>query len=136
MDVTERQLEMLRYVSHGYSNGEIAKKTNVALDTVKTHLRRLFAELGAVDRAHAVRIGFEEGMLFPAEHRRPRVGVLEPRAARLRMRRVIDGRFVAVNAPRHGVYTTYTNWACRCEPCTVANREKQRGYRSPAAVTS
>lgn len=49
-------------------------------------------------------------------------------AARLRGQRdtrkaervLVDGRLVAVHAPRHGLPDTYNNWFCRCEECTKA----------------
>lgn len=49
--------------------------------------------------------------------------------ANLRMRRAradrrveIDGRMVApLPESRHGQYSTYVNWCCRCEKCAAAN---------------
>lgn len=55
--VTERELQILRGMSDGCSNLEIAKQLFVSEDTVKTHARRLFRKLGANDRAHAVALG-------------------------------------------------------------------------------
>jgi len=57
LSVTERELQILRGMSDGYSNIEIAKQLFVSEDTVKTHARRLFRKLGAHDRAHAVALG-------------------------------------------------------------------------------
>lgn len=42
---------------------------------------------------------------------------------------LIDGRMVAVGAPIHGVYPTYANWHCRCDPCTIAHRAHMRENR-------
>lgn len=72
MRLSNQQLRVLSYISHGYTNPQIAKALFVSLNTVKTHVRRTIIDMGAVDRAHAVRIGFEEGLLIPADHRRPR----------------------------------------------------------------
>lgn len=52
----------------------------------------------------------------------------------LARRELVDGRLVATQVPdeRHGTLTIYTNYGCRCIPCTVANRAKQfeqREYR-------
>lgn len=46
---------------------------------------------------------------------------IERARRRRRERVVIDGRLVAPNAGRHGLYTTYGNWSCRCKPCTDAH---------------
>jgi hypothetical protein len=40
-------------------------------------------------------------------------------------RELIDGHLVAVNARTHGNDSTYTNWMCRCIPCTEAHRIDQ-----------
>lgn len=29
---------------------------------------------------------------------------------------------------RHGVYTSYVNYGCRCEPCKVAGAERNKAY--------
>jgi DNA-binding NarL/FixJ family response regulator len=57
LTVTERELQILRGMTDGYSNLEIARQLFVSEDTVKTHARRLFRKLGANDRAHAVALG-------------------------------------------------------------------------------
>lgn len=63
--LADREREALEWVSRGYSNGLVARKMGLSEDTVKTHLRRVFIKLRARDRAHAVRIGFENGILQP-----------------------------------------------------------------------
>jgi DNA-binding CsgD family transcriptional regulator len=127
--LTAQHLEMLQYLSHGYSNREIGAAMRLTENTVKTHMRKIFDEMQAIDRAHAVRIGFEENLLTRSANRRRRPQPTASRVMRYRNREVIDGRWVAVDAPEHGKYTTYTNWACRCEPCTVANRVQQAKYK-------
>ena len=52
--VTSRQADVLTGLCHGLSNREIARKLTIAEDSVKTHLKRLYASLGARDRCHAV----------------------------------------------------------------------------------
>ena len=64
---TDREQQILELVSHGYSNGEIAKELYVTENSVKTLLRSLYVRLGARDRAHAVRLGFELGILRGAK---------------------------------------------------------------------
>jgi DNA-binding CsgD family transcriptional regulator len=68
--LSEREHQVLYWISHGMTNPQIGKQIYVSEDTVKTHCRRMFKKLGAKDRAHAVRRGFELGLLqhqpFPA----------------------------------------------------------------------
>ncbi|MFY1635967.1 LuxR C-terminal-related transcriptional regulator [Solwaraspora sp. WMMB335] len=61
--LTERELQVLRGMAEGKSNGEIGRELFVSEDTVKTHARRLFRKLGARDRAHAVATGFRSGLV-------------------------------------------------------------------------
>lgn len=63
LDITMRELQVLLGMSHGRSNGDIAKALFLSEDTVKSHAARLFRKLGARDRAHAVRLGFEYRLL-------------------------------------------------------------------------
>ena len=60
---TERELQILRGMSEGHSNGEIGRELFLSEDTVKTHARRLFQKLGARDRAHAVALGMRSGLV-------------------------------------------------------------------------
>lgn len=60
---TERELGVLRAMSDGLSNAEIARLLFLSEDTVKSHARRLYRKLGVRDRAHAVAAGFRTGML-------------------------------------------------------------------------
>ena len=62
---TEREVEVLNLVSRGCSNATAGRRLYISEDTVKVHLRSLFVRLGAHDRAHAVRLGFELGLLTP-----------------------------------------------------------------------
>jgi DNA-binding NarL/FixJ family response regulator len=61
--LTERELQILRGMTHGLSNNEIGRKLFLSEDTVKTHARRLFRKLGARDRAQAVALGFRRGFV-------------------------------------------------------------------------
>lgn len=61
--LTERELQVLRGMSLGQSNGEIGHDLFLSEDTIKTHARRLFKKLGARDRAHAVAVGFRRGLV-------------------------------------------------------------------------
>jgi two-component system, NarL family, nitrate/nitrite response regulator NarL len=61
--LTEREIQVLVGMSRGRSNRAIGGELFVAEDTVKTHARRLFRKLGAQDRAHAVHVAWELGIL-------------------------------------------------------------------------
>jgi DNA-binding NarL/FixJ family response regulator len=63
VDLTERELQVLRGMAEGKSNAEIGRDLYVSEDTVKTHARRLFRKLGARDRAHAVASAFRAGLV-------------------------------------------------------------------------
>lgn len=52
-DLTVRELEVLRLVSRGHTNREIAGQLFVAVGTVKVHLEHILAKLGAADRTQA-----------------------------------------------------------------------------------
>jgi DNA-binding CsgD family transcriptional regulator len=62
-----RELECLIGMSRGRTNGEIGRELFISEDTVKTHNRHLFRKLGARDRAHAVAIGYQRGLLSASE---------------------------------------------------------------------
>lgn len=65
--LTAREREVLREVAHGRSNVQIAQLLFVSEGTVKTHLNRILAKLGARDRAQAVIAAYEAGLVRPGE---------------------------------------------------------------------
>ncbi|MEU6999173.1 response regulator transcription factor [Nonomuraea sp. NPDC046570] len=63
--VTEREREVLTLVARGLSNAELAAHLHLSLATVKTHIGRLLAKLGARDRAQLVIAAYESGVVRP-----------------------------------------------------------------------
>jgi DNA-binding NarL/FixJ family response regulator len=63
INLTEREMQVLRGMSQGKSNGQIGRELYLSEDTVKTHARRLFRKLSASDRAQAVAQGFRCGLV-------------------------------------------------------------------------
>ncbi|MET9509137.1 response regulator transcription factor [Streptomyces flavidovirens] len=63
--LTVREREVLVQVAGGHSNDEIAEQLVVSPLTVKTHVNRAMAKLGARDRAQLVVIAYESGLVRP-----------------------------------------------------------------------
>ena len=61
--LTHRERDILRAVASGRSNAEIAGDLHLAEATVKTHISRIYAKLDVRDRAQAVVIAYEQGLV-------------------------------------------------------------------------
>ena len=61
--LTEREREVLRLTAEGYSNAEIADLLTIAESTAKTHVKRILAKIDARDRAQAVVIAYQSGLM-------------------------------------------------------------------------
>jgi DNA-binding NarL/FixJ family response regulator len=62
-DLTEREVEVLRLVARGLSNRDVASAIGRTDETVKVHLKNIFAKLGVADRTEAVTLALSRGIL-------------------------------------------------------------------------
>ena len=61
--LTPRELEVLRLVGRGLSNGEVAESLRLSEATVKTYVSRLLAKLELTNRTQAAILAHEAGLL-------------------------------------------------------------------------
>jgi len=52
--LSDREKQLLPLLAHGYTNEEIAQALHISPNTIKTHLKNLFSELGVSNRTQAV----------------------------------------------------------------------------------
>lgn len=67
--LSQRELDVLGLIARGASNRDAAGRLFISEATVKTHVLHIFAKLGVNDRAAAVAVGFERGLLPRADGR-------------------------------------------------------------------
>ena len=65
--LTQRETEVLRLIAQGLSNTQISNALIIAEQTTKTHIGRILAKLNLRDRAQAVVLAYESGLVTPRE---------------------------------------------------------------------
>jgi DNA-binding NarL/FixJ family response regulator len=74
--LTPRELDVIRLLAKGLSNAELAATLHLSETTVKTHVTRILTKLDLRDRAQAIIVAYETGLITPGSTGRPnhRVG--------------------------------------------------------------
>jgi DNA-binding NarL/FixJ family response regulator len=61
--LSAREIDVLRLIGTGNANKQIADKLSIGETTVKNHISNILSKLGANDRAHAVTIALQRGII-------------------------------------------------------------------------
>jgi DNA-binding NarL/FixJ family response regulator len=67
VDLTPRELDVLRAAARGLGNKQIGQELGMSPRTVQTHLTRVFGKLGVASRTEAVLLALREGLLLDTE---------------------------------------------------------------------
>lgn len=62
--LSDRQIAVLKLAASGSSNKQIARELAISEQTVKGHMSSAFGKLGAIDRAHAVALAVQRGVIY------------------------------------------------------------------------
>ena len=61
--LSEREIAILRLISVGRANKEVAWELQLSEETVKSHMKNIFAKLDVADRTHAVTVALRRGIM-------------------------------------------------------------------------
>jgi DNA-binding NarL/FixJ family response regulator len=67
IELSPRELEVLKFLARGLSNAEIAGTLYLSEATVKSHVASVLSKLGLRDRAQAIVHAYESGLIRPGE---------------------------------------------------------------------
>jgi DNA-binding NarL/FixJ family response regulator len=62
-ELTPREIDVLKLIAGGNANREIADQLSIGEASVKSHVANILSKLGAKDRAHAVVVGLQRGII-------------------------------------------------------------------------
>lgn len=114
--ITDRQIQVLNLLSRGKTYPQISRALGVSESTVSAHQRHLYANLQAVCAPHAVRRGFELGLLGADSEKAP-------------VDRVSVGRIAALEAELARVYAALT----KANADLAEAQDELREHRQPSA---
>jgi DNA-binding NarL/FixJ family response regulator len=61
--LSEREIAILRLVAIGKANKQVASELGLSEETIKGHMKNIFAKLGVADRTHAVTLAARRGII-------------------------------------------------------------------------
>jgi DNA-binding NarL/FixJ family response regulator len=64
-DLTARELEILQLIAEGLTNGAIATRLFISVNTVRNHVQGVLSKLGAHSKLEAISIAIRDGMIDP-----------------------------------------------------------------------
>lgn len=64
-NLSDRELEVLRLIACGFTNGQIAQRLHISENTVKGHIGNIRAKLQIADRVRLARFAWENGIVSP-----------------------------------------------------------------------
>ena len=62
-ELTKREQQILKLISEGNTNKQIAKTLSISEQTIKNHVSAILRKLNANDRAHAVVLAIKNGLI-------------------------------------------------------------------------
>ena len=63
LDLTPRELQVLRHIGYGLSNEEIARSMGISVETIKEHVQNILRKLGVKDRTQAAVWTVKQGLV-------------------------------------------------------------------------
>jgi DNA-binding NarL/FixJ family response regulator len=63
VDLTPRELQVLRHVGYGLSNDEIARSMEISVETIKEHVQNILRKMGVQDRTQAAVWAVKQGLV-------------------------------------------------------------------------